>query len=87
MKCNVLLYCVVYSTGEEDVGVELGKGSKIMSDLASTSAVFCYCCVCGIGFCPTGNLIKCGMNLESYMKVVTTCKYKILLTPPILGLY
>jgi len=39
MKCNVLPYSVVYPTGEEGIGIELGKESKRMSDVASKSAV------------------------------------------------
>ena len=54
MKCNVLLYSVVYPTGEEGIGIELGKERKRMSDVASTSAVgyfagnllrMRYCCL------------------------------------------
>ena len=34
MKFNVLLYSVVYPTGEEGISIELGKESKRMSGVA-----------------------------------------------------
>jgi len=66
MKCNVLLYSVVYPTREEGIGIELGKESKRMSDVASTSAVgylagsllrMRYCCLL------TLNVIDCRMKM------------------------
>jgi hypothetical protein len=54
MKCSVLLYRVVYPIGEEGIGIELGKESKRMSDVVSTSAAgyfagsvlrMRYCCL------------------------------------------
>jgi hypothetical protein len=68
MKCSVLLYSVVYPTREEGIGIELGKESKRMSDVASASAVgylagsllrMRYCCL------PTQNVTECRMKMET----------------------
>jgi hypothetical protein len=65
MKCNVLLYSVVYSICEEGIGIELGKENKRMSDVASMNAVGLRFPNCGtvvrgpqvvLGFCPCGPL-------------------------------
>jgi len=66
MKFNVLLSSVVYPTREEGIGIELGKESKRMSDVVSTSAVghlagsllrMRYCCLL------TLNVTECRMKV------------------------